>query len=110
MNSRTDNVRELIIPFGLFFFSILARDQTEGKPNPTSDVCFHLVQLRAGASSRSSSTGPTMQLALISTLAGAIAATTVLCIVVASAIYWLINLYAGEAAIPALFKLLCEGA
>lgn len=51
-----------------------------------------------------------MQLALISTLAGAIAATTVLCIVVASAIYWLINLYAGEAAIPALFKLLCEGA
>ena len=50
-----------------------------------------------------------MSLAILSALVGAIAATSFLVVAVSFAIYLLINLYAGEAALPALFKLLRDG-
>ena len=54
-----------------------------------------------------------MPLALLSALAGWVAALafTSLVVVVVAAFFanWLIRLYAGEAALPALFKLLREG-
>ena len=50
-----------------------------------------------------------MPLALLSALAGWIAAMVVVAVAVAASAYLLIRLFAGEAALPALFKLLREG-